>query len=58
MKLLVHQVASAASMNLLAYYHNEAATGKDICDIHFANMQARVAADICSRRGRKESVYC
>ena len=46
MKLLVHQVVSAASINLLAYYHNEAATGKDICDTHLAHMQARVAADI------------
>ena len=46
MKLLVFQVVSAASMNQLAYYHNEAATGMDICDTHSAHMQARVAAYI------------
>ena len=43
MKLLVHQVVSAASLNLLAYYHNETATGKDICDTHFAHMVATTA---------------
>ena len=54
MKLLVHQVVSAASMNLLAYYHNEAATGKDICDTHFAHMQARVAAYISEGEGGRK----
>ncbi|KAL5488979.1 hypothetical protein EMCRGX_G018014 [Ephydatia muelleri] len=54
MKLLLHQVASAASMNLLAYYHNEAATGKYICDTHFAHMQARVAAYISEGEGGRK----
>ena len=53
-KPLVHQVVSAASMNLLAYYHNEAATGKDICDTHFAHMQARVAAYISEGEGGRK----
>ena len=54
MKLLVHQVVSAASLNLPAYYHNETATEKDICDTHFAHMQARVAACISEGKGRRK----
>ena len=44
-------------MNLLAYYHNEATTGKDICDTQFAHMQARVTTAYISEGegGRKVS---
>ena len=41
-------------MELLAYHHNEAAAGKDVCDTHFAHKQARVDAYIsegdCGRK--------
>ena len=33
-------------MSLIAFYHNEAAADKDICDSHFAHHQSRVEAYI------------
>ena len=36
MKMFVHQAVSSTGMELLAYHHNEAAAGKDVCDSHFA----------------------
>ena len=32
MKMFVHQAVSSTGMELLAYHHNEAAAGKDVCD--------------------------
>ncbi|KAL5467085.1 hypothetical protein EMCRGX_G031263 [Ephydatia muelleri] len=46
MKMFVHQVVSSTGIKLLAFYHNEAAAGKDVCDTHFAHQQARVDAYI------------
>ena len=41
-------------MNLIAYYHNEAAAGKDICDSHFSHQQSRVEAYISEGEGRRK----
>ena len=36
-KLLLPHVCSAAGLKLVAYYHNEAQNGKDVCDTHFSH---------------------
>ena len=41
-------------MELLAYHHNEAAVGKDVCDIHFAHQHARVDAYISEGDGGRK----
>ena len=41
-KLLLPYVCSAAGLKLLAYYHNEAQSGKDVCDTHFSHQQTQV----------------
>ena len=51
MKMFVHQAVSSTGMELLAYHHNEAAAGKDVCDTHFAHQQARVDAYISKGDG-------
>ena len=38
-KLLLPHVCSAAGIKLVAYYHNEAQSGKDVCDTHFSHQQ-------------------
>ena len=43
-KLLLHHVCSAAGLKVLAYYHNEAQSGKDVCDTHFSHQKAHVDA--------------
>lgn len=40
-KLLLPHVCSAAGLKLVAYYHNEAQSGKDICDTHFSHQQTQ-----------------
>ena len=40
-KLLLPHVCSAAGLKLLAYFHNEAQSGKDICDTYFSHQQTR-----------------
>ena len=53
-KMYLHQAAIACGMTLVAYYHNEAAAGKDVCDSHFAHKQLRVEACIAKGEwGRK-----
>ena len=54
MKMFVHQVVSSTGMELLAYHHNEAAAGKDVCDIHYAHQQARVDAYISEGNGGRK----
>ena len=54
MKMFVHQAVSSTGMELLAYYHNEAAAGKDVCDTHFAHQQARVDAYISEGDGGRK----
>ena len=34
-KLLLPHVCSGAWLKLVVYYHNEAQSGKDVCDTHF-----------------------
>ena len=54
--MYLHQAAIACGMILVAYYHNEAAAGKDVCDSHFAHQQLRVEAYIAKGEwGRKVS---
>ena len=48
-KLLLPHVCSAAGLKLVAYYHNEAQSGKDVCDTHFPHQQTRV--DACLVQG-------
>ena len=36
-KLLMPHVCSASGLKLMAYYHHEAQSGKDICDTHFSH---------------------
>ena len=50
-KMYLYQAAIACGMTLVAYYYNEAAVGKDVCNSHFAHQQLRVEAYIL----RKES---
>ena len=35
---------SAAGFKLVAYYHNEAQSGKDVCDTHFSHQQTHLEA--------------
>ena len=50
-KMLIHQAVSECGINLIAYYHNEAEAGKDICDSHFSHQQSRVEACIYEGEG-------
>ena len=43
-KLLLPHVCSAAGFKLVAYYHNEAQSGKDVCDTHFSHQQTHLEA--------------
>ena len=45
--LLVH-MCSAARLKLVAYYHNEAQSGKDVCDTHFSHQKTHVDAYTCT----------
>ena len=53
-KMFIHQAVSACGMNLIAYYHNKAAAGKDICDSHFSHQQSRVEAYISEGEGGRK----
>ena len=41
-KLLLSHVFSTAGLQLMAYYNNEAQSGKDVCDTHFLHQQIHV----------------
>lgn len=41
-KLLLPYVCSASGLKLVAYFHNEAQSGKDVCDTHFSHQQTHV----------------
>ena len=51
---LLPLVARAAGLECTGYYHNEAGTGKDVCDTHFSHQQARVNAYISEGSGGKK----
>ena len=53
-KLLLPYVCSAAGLKLVAYYHNEAQSGKDMCDTHFLHQQTHVNTYLI-QGGRKVS---
>ena len=44
MKLLLPHVCSASGFKLVAYYHNEAHSGKDVCDTHCSYQQTQIEA--------------
>ena len=41
-KLFLPHVCSASGLKLVAYFHNEAQSGKDVCDTHFSHQQTHV----------------
>ena len=51
---LLPLVARAAGLECIAYYHNEAAAGKDVSDTHFSHRQARVDAYISEGSGGRK----
>ena len=53
-KLLLPHVCSAAGLKLMAYYHNEAQSGKDICDTHFSHQQTQVDAYLVKGSGERK----
>ena len=53
-KLLLPHVCSAAGLKLMAYYHNEAQSGKDICDTHFSHQQTQVDAYLVKGSGGRK----
>ena len=38
--------ATAAGIKLVAFYHNEAQSGKDVCDTHFSHQQTHIEANL------------
>ena len=53
-KLLLPHVCSAAGFKLVAYYHNEAQSGKDVCDTHFSHQQTQVGAYLTQGEGGRK----
>ena len=53
-KLLLPHVCSAAGFKLVAYYHNEAQSGKDVCDTHFSHQQTQVEAYLTQGEGGRK----
>ena len=53
-KLLLPLVCSAAGFKLVAYYHNEAQSGKDVCDTHFSHQQTQVEAYLTQGEGGRK----
>ena len=53
-KLLMPHVCSAAGLKLLAYFHNEAQSGKDICDTHFSHQQTQVNSYLVQGNGGRK----
>ena len=53
-KLLLPHVCSAAGLKLVAYYHNEAQSGKDVCDTHFSHQQTQVDAYLVQGDGGRK----
>ena len=47
-------VCSAAGLKLVACYHNEAQSGKDVCDTHFSHQQFRVEAYLVQGNGGRK----
>ena len=41
-KLFLPHMCSASGLKLVAYFHNEAQSGKDVCDTHFSHQQTHV----------------
>eukprot|EP00731_Ephydatia_muelleri_P027492 Em0019g365a len=53
-KLLLPHVCSAAGLKLVAYYHNEAQSGKDVCDTYFSHQQTHVDAYLVQGDGGRK----
>eukprot|EP00731_Ephydatia_muelleri_P035750 Em0155g5a len=53
-KLLLPYVCSAAGLKLVAYYHNEAQSGKDVCDTHFSHQQTHVNTYLIQGEGGRK----
>eukprot|EP00731_Ephydatia_muelleri_P032444 Em0023g951a len=53
-KLLLPHVFSAAGFILVAYYHNEAQSWKDVCDTHFSHQQTQVEAYLTQGEGGRK----
>ena len=53
-KLILPHVCSAAGFKLVAYYHNEAQSGKDVCDTHFSHQQTQVEAYLTQGEGGRK----
>ena len=53
-KLLLPHVCSAAGLKLVAYYHNEAQSGKDVCETHFSHQQTQVNAYLVQGDGGRK----
>ena len=53
-KLLLPYVCSAAGLKLITYYHNEAQSGKDVCDTHFSHQQTQVDAYLVQGDGGRK----
>lgn len=53
-KLLLPHVCSAAGLKLVAYHHNEAQSGKNVCDTHFSHQQTQVDAYLVKGNGGRK----
>ena len=53
-KQFLPHVYSAAGLKLVGYYHNEAQSGKDVCDTHFSHQQTQVEAYLAQGDGGRK----
>eukprot|EP00731_Ephydatia_muelleri_P019861 Em0012g686a len=53
-KQFLPHVCSAARLKLVAYYHNEAQSRKDVCDTHFSHQKTQVEAYIAQGDGGRK----
>ena len=53
-KLLLPHVCSAAGLKLVAYYHNEAQSDKDVCNTHLSHQQTQVDAYLVQGDGGRK----
>eukprot|EP00731_Ephydatia_muelleri_P037223 Em0421g4a len=53
-KQFLPYVSSAAGLKLVGYFHNEAQSGKDVCDTHFSHQQTQVDAFLAQGEGGRK----
>eukprot|EP00731_Ephydatia_muelleri_P017290 Em0010g388a len=53
-KQFLPYVSSAAGLKLVGYFHNEAQSGKDVCDTHFSHQQTQVDAYLAQGEGGRK----